>query len=653
MSHIDHALPAADEVADGTAIFLEAAPGAARLAALDHWVAQARVSGRRALRIAGSVESDGVWTGLEQLLWSVLHDIRARAPELIERHSYELCLVLPALRREVQLRNPCLTDVASPEEKVRNYPNDRAYRSLHGIIELLDEWHAIAPGRGWAIAVDGFDTCTPLVWRFYAELLRRRGQRLGLTLLLAVRPGDRSQGAHLFDPGALADPILVDLPADPDRSITTAQASALAADLEQRVGDDRIEWSLNIPRLVHLWQRSDTPERAWPWQMRAINVYDHAGLYEIAARFAPALEAELDAIYAEDPDLHALAVLNLFFCFAALGQPQRGYDLLVMHGLSKVKDPEILVDLHYFMGMLFARFLPRRDLDQANEHLERALDLLPELHVSEARRHFLHVFMRNGLAYVRFREGQADAALELCDSGLRELDAALKPGEHQLHRSVLHYNSAQVLAALGRTEAAIVQLSRAMELDPNYSEYYLERGGLLLKLERFDAAEQDLRRAIDLSPPYAEVWTDLGQTYRAAGRLAEAEDAYDRALDLDPRVGLAFIGRAEVRFERGLLELACADYSAALALDPAQPLLLAARAVAQFEAGRPEEALADLDRAIELDSRGAELYQNRATALLALGRATEARRDLVTYLQLRPDAEDRPHVEGQLLDIAA
>ena len=56
---------------------------------------------------------------------------------MIERHSYELCLVLPALRRELAVQNPCLTDVASDDEKVRNYANDRGYRSLHGIIDLL------------------------------------------------------------------------------------------------------------------------------------------------------------------------------------------------------------------------------------------------------------------------------------------------------------------------------------------------------------------------------------------------------------------------------------------------------------------------------------------------------------------------------------
>src|SRR5262249_46784170 len=156
-----------------TAIFLEAAPGAERSALLDAWLEQAEDAGRTPLRLDGDVDEHGVWSALDQLLWSVLPAIRADAPDLIERHAYELCLVLPTLRREIQPRNPCLTDVASDEEKVRNYPNDRAYRSLHGLIELLDEWHAIAPVSGWAIAVDGFDTCTPLVWRFYSPLLCR------------------------------------------------------------------------------------------------------------------------------------------------------------------------------------------------------------------------------------------------------------------------------------------------------------------------------------------------------------------------------------------------------------------------------------------------------------------------------------------------
>ncbi|MBV9175366.1 MAG: tetratricopeptide repeat protein [Chloroflexi bacterium] len=654
MRHLDPLIPSAN-AGVGTALVLEAPAGSARAAVLDAWLDQARNEGRRTLHISGNVDQRGIWAGLDQLLWSVVPGVRQRAPQLVERHAYELCLVLPTLRREIEIKNPCLTDVANDEEKVRNYPNDRAYRSLHGLIDFLDTWNTLDSGRGWAIAIDRFDECTSLVWRFYAELLRRRGERLGLTLLLAVQPGGRAESTRCFEPNLLSPSIHLDIPSGStaDSEVSGAEAARVAADLEARIGDDHIEWSLHIPRLVSLWQRSASPARAWPWLVRAVNEYDHAGLYEAAVRFAPALEADLDALHASDPGLHALAVLNLFFCYAALGQPERAHELLVTHGLPKVRDPQVLVEIHYFMGMLFARFLRRRDLERADEHLEQALALVPRLDVSEARRHFLNVFLRNGVAYVRFRQGRAEEAIALCDSGLRELDVALRPGEHHLHRSVLLYNAAQVLGALGRYDDAITQLTRAMRLDPNYSEYYLERGGLLLRAEHFEAAEQDLLRAIELSPPYAEVWTDLGQCYRACGRMAEAEQAYSRALDLDPRVALAWIGRAEARAASGELELAIADYTAALTLDPAQPLVLAGRAVAHFEAGAAREAVADLDQAVHLQPELPELYQNRAVALLALGEVGRARCDLDTYLQLRPDAEDRPEVERQLLDLAA
>jgi hypothetical protein len=115
-----------------------------------------------------------------------------------------------------------------------------------------------------------------------------------------------------------------------------------------------------------------------------------------------------------DRRLHALTVLNLFFCYAALGQPERAHRLLLSEGLPKVDDNLVLTDIHYFLGMLYARFLKERDLDRATVHLEQALALIPRLDASEARRDFLNVFVRNGLAYVRFRQGRADAARWSC-----------------------------------------------------------------------------------------------------------------------------------------------------------------------------------------------------------------------------------------------
>jgi tetratricopeptide (TPR) repeat protein len=623
MNKVDVSIPAAAELR-GAAVFLEAESGPHRTAVLEGWLAQARQHCSSVLHLSGDMDEYGVWAGLQGLLESVLPRIRELAPQLIERHSYELCLVLPALRRELNVNNPCLTDVAADDEKVRNYPNDRAYRSLHGLIDLLDEWSEVQGRTDWAIACDHFDRATPLVQRFFAQLVRRRGERLGLSLLLAVAPGSVTEAASLFDARLIRATLQLELPAAARAQPSPRTAGELAAALEEQIGEDRIEWSIHIPRLIRLWQQSDSPERALRWLVRAVNLYDHDGLYEISLHYAAMVDDNFDRMFESDRRLHGFAVINLFFCYAALGRAEDAHRILQTQGLPRVEDPAYLTEIHYFLAMLQARFLPRRDQARAEWHLEQALAYLARQDISDARRHFLTVFIHNGLAYVRLKQGRVEEALDLCRSGLDELDEHLAPEEHRLHRSVLLYNAAQVLGGLDRRAEAIWYLSSAMQVDPNYSEYYLERGGLFLKSELYDEAERDLLTAIELSPPYAEVWTDLGQCYRAAGRMADAVRAYAVALDLDPNVSLALIGRAEAATELGDLETAVADYTAALTLDADQPLVLAGRAVAYFEAGRVVEALGDLDRAIELAPDVAELHENRAVALEALGRAAAA-----------------------------
>lgn len=608
------------EFTPGRNVVLEASAGPTRQALLDNWLSSARAHGYQTFKVSGAVEEHGVWAGLDQILWSILARARAVAPGLVERHSYELCVVLPSLRRELEVKNPCLTDVAQGEEKVRNYANDRAYRTLHGIIDFLATWAEIDPSpTGWAIACDAFDSATTLVQRFYKELARRRGAALRLTLLVSVEPGRAADAGTFFEDSAPLHTVVAALPARKPRLVRRAAARAAEA-LERRMGDDRIEWSLHIPRVITLWQRSNTPERALPWLQRALGVYNHDGLYEISVRYAPEVEAALARMLATDPQLYARSVLGLFFSYAALGRADDALRL-VLSALPSIGDPLMLTDLHYDLAMLYARFLKQRDLDRAEVHLEHAMALIPTLSVPEARKTFLQVFMRNGLAYVRFRQGRAEEAIQLCESGLRELDAALPPEQHRLHRSVLLFNAAQVLGTIGRTDQAIDALSQAMDMDPNYSEYYLERGSLLLKLGQFEAAEADLLRAIELSPPYAESWTDLGQCYRAMGRFSEADAAYSRALDLDPRVVLALIGRADSRAERGDLAGALADYDRAVALEPNDALLLGARAVVLYDSGRVAESLADLDRAIALAPDNADLHANRVVALESLARA--------------------------------
>jgi tetratricopeptide (TPR) repeat protein len=630
---------------------LEANPGVARDRVVGCWLTEQVLAdeGDRAgqvLRLRCRPEDRGPWAGLREFAQALVPSLRLRAPELLSRHACELCLVVPELRAELGFPQS-LTDTVPDEEKTRNFAADRAYRCLHGLIDLVSEWHELAEPGPWCIACEDYEQANPLVRRFYAELVRRRGARLGLRLLAVVAPGHGDELKREFHGDAILAAVRLDLPAPDSRAMPAEDWGRLALELEDQLESDPAARELQFPRLIEAWRRSDTPARALPWELRVMSAHNHAGLYELSLRYAADVEASLDDLPLED---YLNAVLVLYYCYVPLDRAEQARALLE-RALTVMPNGRTENQFCYLLAMLYARFLKPADLAAAERLLQRALDVLSAPDIDESDRHFRTVFTLNGLAFVRMRQGRVQEAIDLCAAGFERLNEHLDPGRHRLHRSVLLFNIAQVHAHVGPNEDAIAYLSQAMAMDPNYSEYYNDRAAVYFKMGLLDEARSDYERAIALSPPYAEVWTNLGQCHREMERMDAAVDAYTRALDLDPRLPLALVGRAEAlaALDRG--EQALADYDRALTLEPDQPLVLAARAIARYELGRIEQAAADLDRAVELAPEMPELYQNRAVALRELGRLDDAASDLSTYVKLCPDADDRAAVEASLLEL--
>lgn len=82
-------------------------------------------------------DEGGPWAGTRDLFRALRPALEGEAAELLSKHDYELVHVLPELKQTLGVRNPSLTDIASTEERVRNYPADRAVRIVHGLIDLL------------------------------------------------------------------------------------------------------------------------------------------------------------------------------------------------------------------------------------------------------------------------------------------------------------------------------------------------------------------------------------------------------------------------------------------------------------------------------------------------------------------------------------
>lgn len=131
-------------------VVLEGEPGEARDGVVGRWLAERRDSGPT-WRLQCRPQEGGAWAGVNTLVGDLVPALRERAPHLLARHAHELCLVVPDLRPQLVFAQS-LTDTVEGEEKTRNYPVDRAYRSLHGLIDLLGEWHELSAPGPWSIA---------------------------------------------------------------------------------------------------------------------------------------------------------------------------------------------------------------------------------------------------------------------------------------------------------------------------------------------------------------------------------------------------------------------------------------------------------------------------------------------------------------------
>ena len=124
----------------GKTIVLEANDGQARRSAIETWLQSAKVDGADTWLLRTDRDRDGLWAGLQDLLIDLLPQIQSQAPDLIIQHDYELVRILPTLRHTISVRHSSLTDLADESEQIRNYPADRAFRIIQGIIDLLIAW---------------------------------------------------------------------------------------------------------------------------------------------------------------------------------------------------------------------------------------------------------------------------------------------------------------------------------------------------------------------------------------------------------------------------------------------------------------------------------------------------------------------------------
>jgi tetratricopeptide (TPR) repeat protein len=163
------------------------------------------------------------------------------------------------------------------------------------------------------------------------------------------------------------------------------------------------------------------------------------------------------------------------------------------------------------------------------------------------------------------------AALLRHDSGLaiQYLTSAIEADDVSRANLTLayHYRGAEYLMT-GRYDDAILDLTRAIALEPRLPTAYSDRGIAYRKKGDYGRAIADYTEAIRIWPNWHDWYLNRGLAYAATGRDDEAIADFGRALFFRPDLAEANVARADAYLQQGRTMEALADYQKALREKP-------------------------------------------------------------------------------------
>ena len=210
-----------------------------------------------------------------------------------------------------------------------------------------------------------------------------------------------------------------------------------------------------------------------------------------------------------------------------------------------------------------------------------------------------------------------------------------------------YYEIALARITADDADDVLVNLSKAIDLNPNYVDAYFLRGLIYGSQYDFDKAIADFEKVVELDPSHTDAKAMHADAYAARGADYALEKNYDkaiadfeRAIELDPdkaefkaAAAATYFLRGATRYEEGDNESAFTDLDRAISdiekiieLDPDNSEVRIAigeaylvRGIAHFQGGNYDRAIADLERAIELENSAADLKEAAAYAYLRRG----------------------------------
>src|SRR6266404_5146920 len=206
-----------------------------------------------------------------------------------------------------------------------------------------------------------------------------------------------------------------------------------------------------------------------------------------------------------------------------------------------------------------------------------------------------------------------------------------------LKQAERYYESGLKKQHEGDLDGAIADYSRAIKLNPNYTEAYNNRGNLKGAKEDHDWAIADFDHAIELDPKHTISYNNRGVQRQEKHDFDGAIADFTRAIELAPQDARFYYSRAGGKFAGGDVDGAIADLDRVIELKSKEPVPYAIRGDFYAKKKQYAAAIKDVQKAIKLDPEDGDNYLSLARYQLFNRKPREAIAASLKALKLSPD----------------
>lgn len=198
----------------------------------------------------------------------------------------------------------------------------------------------------------------------------------------------------------------------------------------------------------------------------------------------------------------------------------------------------------------------------------------------------------------------------------------------------------QLYGEVGNHERAIIMLSRAVELSPDFVDALAMLGVMYEHTNQPQKSLEAMQRVIEHNPNHVEAWVGMGKAYELLYQPERALEAYKKAAELDPNSALFQNNLGSAYREVGELDKAKEHLNNAIRLAPTFGYPYNNLGSVYIDLGEAHKAVEAYEKAAELEPNIAIIRKNLAESYYTI---LKFRKSVETYkeaLKLDPNFDE-------------